>query len=433
MKLFNKPIQTIAAACFSVLLLASCKKNDLIPAGGGANTGGGGGNPGNSNGKVTAIGTPAGNAESKIIGAGGGSFTSSDGRITIDFPAGALNADQVISIQPISSMVSGASGNAYRITPHNVNFNLPVKISFNYGDADLLNTIPAGMAIAYQDAQQVWQAVGGGTNDTTNRKIWVFTSHFSDWALFKKYLLVPELAFIAPGASLNLGVIRTADLDGDLEIPPIGTPVKDSLAAVIKEWRLGGEGTLTANGSNAVYKAPAQAPAKNPVAVSVTLNSTGTWKVMLVTNIYIGGEGITFRIDNGAWMTAQCPLGATTVAGITQISGSPIVNNAPMGAVALKWKSIPVLTNVDWGYTPPNVYPQFSYAPGGTVNFWHFYEQNQTVHKSPGGLYMFRTQNAGGYVSGIFILEKSGRSEVVNNTTVWTIHRIDGFFNVKVP
>ena len=58
-------------------------KDDIINPGGG----GGGGNGGaGGTGKVTAVGTPAGTAESKVIGVGGGSFTSSDGRITIDFP-----------------------------------------------------------------------------------------------------------------------------------------------------------------------------------------------------------------------------------------------------------------------------------------------------------------------------------------------------------
>ncbi|HMU72638.1 MAG TPA: hypothetical protein PKD93_07850, partial [Ferruginibacter sp.] len=139
MQLVRKTTQTMMAVAFSALLAVSCKKDDIInPGGGGGGNTGGGGGTGNSTGKVTAVGTPAGTAESKVIGVGGGSFTSSDGRITIDFPAGALNDNQTIGIEPISNHVSGAAGLAYRITPHNLNFNLPVKVSFNYGDSDIV-------------------------------------------------------------------------------------------------------------------------------------------------------------------------------------------------------------------------------------------------------------------------------------------------------
>jgi len=417
------------AVAFSALLAVSCKKDDIInPGGGGGGNTGGGGGTGNSAGKVTAVGTSAGTAESKVIGVGGGSFTSADGRITIDFPAGALNDNQTIGIEPISNHVSGAAGLAYRITPHNLNFNLPVKVSFNYGDSDIVGTIKSGLAIAYQDANRVWQAVGGGTNDTSARKIAVFTTHFSDWALFKKYTLVPEMAFVATGATLKMGVVRTIDLTGDFEVPPLGGPVKDSLAAVVKEWKLAGAGTLAPNGSEAMYTAPAQIPANNPQAVSVTLNSTGTWKIILVTNIYVGGEGITMRIDNGPWMQGQVPLGVRTVSGITQMIGAPVVNGVPLGAIAIRWTSAPILTHINWALQMP----EFNYSPGNNQSYWHFYVVGQNVIPSPGGLFLFRRQSSGGYVSGTFILEKSGRSEGTATGQVWSTHRIEGFFHVKV-
>ncbi len=420
-------ITIISAVAFSAILLVSCKKDDIVnPGSGGSN--GGGGTSGTGKGKVTAVGTPVGIAETKVIGTGGGSFTSSDGRITIDFPAGALTANQTIGIEPISNYVSGAAGVAYRITPHNIPFQLPVKISFNYGDSDIVGTVKQGLAIAYQDADRIWQAIGGGTNDTTAKKIAVFTTHFSDWALFKKYTLVPEMAFVAPGATLKMGVVRTVDLTGELEVPPYGGPVYDSLAAVIKEWKLAGAGTLAPAGSEAIYTAPAQIPANNPQAVSVTLNSTGSWKIILVTNIYVGGEGITFRIDNGPWMSGQVPMGVRTVSGITQMIGAPVVNGVPLGAVAIRWTSAPVLTHINWELQMP----EFNYSPGNQQSYWHFYVQGQNVIKSPGGLFFFRRQSSGGYVSGTFILEKSGLSEGTATGTVWSTHRIEGFFHAKV-
>lgn len=414
----------IAATC-TMLLVISCKKTDLYnPATGSGN----GSGTGNNNGKVTPVGTPAGAMESKKIGPGGGSFTSSDGRITLDFPAGALGSDQTIGIQPVSNYVSGAAGVAYRITPHNLNFKIPVRVSFNYGDSDLVGTVKSGLAIAFQDANRIWQAVGNGSNDTTTRKISVYTTHFSDWTLFKKYLLVPEIAFVEPAASIKMGVVRTVDLTGELELPPLETPVRDSLAAVVKEWKLGGAGTLAPAGSEAIYTAPAQIPANNPQAVSVTLNSTSSWKVILVANVYVGGEGITFRVDNGPWMHGSVPLGVRTTAGISNMIGAPVVNGVPKGAVAIRWTSAPIMTPINWEIQMP----EFNYSPGNQQSYWHFYVQGPNVIKSPGSLFFFRRQNPGGYVSGTFILEKSGRSDGGSTSPVWPTHRIEGFFHVKV-
>jgi hypothetical protein len=420
MKIIRQQTYVLIAA-IAILLFFSCKKNNPIPA-----TDNGGGNAGNGGGLVSGTGIPVGNAETKLIGAGGGSFTTTDGRLTIDFPAGALQTDKTVSIQPITNTTTGAAGNAYRITPH-LNFDIPVKITFNYSDSDLVNTIPAAMAIAYQDAQNTWQAVGGGSNDATNRKVTVYTDHFSDWSLFKKLVLSPSLNYTAPGGKIKLNVLRTVDFADDLEIPTPGTPVKDSIAASIKEWKLDGEGVLAPNGSTAYYTAPAQIPARNPVAVSVTLNTKGPGVFILVANIYIGGEGITFRIDNGPWINAPCAIGVMTVGSFTQVVGGAVVNNSPAGAISLKWSNYTLFDNINWEYT----LPEFNYAPGGTNNYWHFYAQGNSVFKSPGGISFYRYGSVGEYVSGVFLLEKSGKSYVANNSTNWEIHKIEGFFNVK--
>jgi len=422
MKILHKQISLLIAIGVAILLLVSCKKNDSTP---GTDTGAGG-NTGNGGGLVSVIGTAIGNAETKLIGAGGGSFTTADKRLTIDFPAGALQTDKTISIQPITNTVTGAAGNGYRITPH-LNFDLPVKITFNYGDSDLVNTIPSGMGIAYQDAQNIWQAVGGGSNDTTNRKVTVYTDHFSDWSLFKKLILSPALNYVAPGGKIKLNVLRTVEFDDQLEVPPVGTPVKDSVAASIKEWTLSGEGLLAPNGSSAYYTAPSQIPARNPVAVNVTLNTKGPGVFILVANIYIGGDGITFRIDNGPWIYAPSALGFTSSGNIKQVTGTPIINNSPAGMISLKWSNYAMFENIKW----ENTLPSFNYSPGSTTNYWQFYAQGNSIITSTGGINIFRYGAVGEYLSGIFILEKAGMSYLNGNTTMWQTHVIDGFFHVK--
>jgi hypothetical protein len=78
---------------------------------------------------IAATGTATGTAVTKLIGMAGGTFVSADGRLTIDFPTGALDHDEMISIQPIGNTATGAAGVAYRITPH-LNFTAPVKDQF---------------------------------------------------------------------------------------------------------------------------------------------------------------------------------------------------------------------------------------------------------------------------------------------------------------
>jgi hypothetical protein len=96
------------------------------------------------------------------------------------------------------------------------------------------------------------------------------------------------------------------------------------------------------------------------MAVTATLKANGVVKFILVANIYIGAEGIIFRIDNGPWINAPVPLGAVTTAGITQIMGSAQVNNVPTGAVSLKYQGYALWSNIKWEYT----IPEFSYSQG---------------------------------------------------------------------
>src|SRR5687767_11364860 len=83
----------------------------------------------------TPVGTPIGNAEQQQIGTNGGIFTAAGGRITLDFPSGALNTNTTITIQPVTNNCPGGTGDVMRITPHNVNFNKPVKLGFSYSDS----------------------------------------------------------------------------------------------------------------------------------------------------------------------------------------------------------------------------------------------------------------------------------------------------------
>jgi hypothetical protein len=198
---------------------------------------------------------------------------------------------QTISVQPITNTNVAGKGKAYRITPHGLQFNKEVTISFSYSSEDIKRTIPEALSIAYQDDTGVWQAVGGATLDKQNNKVRVGTLHFSDWSFFERFWIEPSEARIDLGAQIELKVVS---VDAQLLAPlpkgeerPIGeaAPVQDSF---IKEWHLADEGILGGMKNAQIYQAPDKMPAKNPVAVSAELNLGGSGKYLLVSNITVG-------------------------------------------------------------------------------------------------------------------------------------------------
>jgi len=132
---------------------------------------------------ITGVGVPDGVQTSATVGASGGTLTSSDGKLTVSIPAGALSANTLISIQPISNEGSLALGAAYRIGPENIKFNQPVKLIFHY-DNQLLGGMPEDFLwIITQEDDRSWNALLKSAIDKTAKTVTVSTGHFSDWAL----------------------------------------------------------------------------------------------------------------------------------------------------------------------------------------------------------------------------------------------------------
>jgi len=392
----------------------------------------GGGQPGPSTGTVTAVGNPDGAMESKVIGVNGGTFTTADGRLSINFPQGALSSDNTITVQPITNNTPGGAGNAYRITPHNVSFAKPVSITFNYSQEDLSKTIPGAMAIAYQDAKGVWQAVGGGSNDTTAKKVTVNTTHFSDWSMFMMYEMEPNVDFVDPGGSTILKVIKRINTD-DLIVPIPAGPVTDSIEAEIKEWKLAGPGTLSPNANIALYTAPSTIPDKLPVAVTAELK-TKTGKYLYVANIYIGGEGVTFRIDKGPWKHGVCQAGVkmiSTPLGDERFFTAAIPGTGNGDGVTFHWMGHPKVGGTDkWTLQFPNF--QYSYKDGSKSIYYFQYALPSGTASAGGIRWTESVEMPTYYTSGVFTINTSGKLTVPSAGVppTPTNHNIEGFFRI---
>jgi hypothetical protein len=248
---------------------------------------------------VTASGTPDGAASSRLINAAsGGSITSADGKITINIPAGALSQNETISIQPVTNMTGLGKSKAYRLAPHGITFNKPVTVSFLYIDADINGTAPELLRIVFQDDAGAWQVMNQTQLNKQTRQLSVTTTHFSDWNFVPLVHIEPIEARIGVNESVDLKVVYSFDPE-EIFVPlpndnsPLGTPQQMS-SDYLKKWLHSGAGTLTSNGSQAVYKAPGTAPAQNPVAVSAEINFKQPQTYILVANITILSE---FHID----------------------------------------------------------------------------------------------------------------------------------------
>ena len=118
---------TFFIALFSITILFSCsKKEDDTPAPV---------TPQGNTALVTAVGSPIGTPSTASIGASGGTIQSTDGRLTVIIPAGALSSNVQISVQPISNQAPLSFGNAYRLQPEGTTFAIPATLVFHYTDS----------------------------------------------------------------------------------------------------------------------------------------------------------------------------------------------------------------------------------------------------------------------------------------------------------
>jgi len=409
-------------------ILIACSKKDAPEN---SQPGGGGGEKptGETTGLVTATGVPAGTPESKQIGVEGGTFIASNGALKIDIPAGAFTTTQTVSVQPITNENKVGTGLAYRITPHNVAFKKPVTLTFNYTDSNLLRTIPQGLAIAYQDEKGVWQRLSHQQRDTVAKSISVQTTHFSDWGLFEMLHISPSRGFVDPGGSLALKVYKVLPyetIDDELDVPGVPMPVGDTTGALITEWTAVGGGTVQGTGSSVIYAAPNTMPEKNPVAVTARVATKTNAKLLLVSNIFVGKEGINFRINNGPWINAKSILGAIKVNDtLYTMQGVPIINNVPGGSFTISWLRGDAHKTEAWGLK----FPSLQYADGNAITYWQFFAKPNSVEVSPG--YFSTVDFYGDYVTGSFLLTRAGKETMVYPSAQWETARIEGHFRVK--
>ncbi len=402
-------------------------------------------------GKICPTGTALDAATTTIIGPAGGKLSSADERLTITVPAGAVETGQAFSIQPITSTGPQALGSGFRLAPHGTTFKKPVTISVRYDPDNLSGTVAEALALAYQTDKGIWRLAAKGKVDTTAHTVSVETTHFSDWAMLQRAFLAPSVGFVKPGGNIGLEVVVLSEqlvvpMVEEQDVPePYESPSK---FVDYSSWKLIGAGQLNPAAFKALYYAPSTPPARNPVAVTIKLNGPTIidgkpyGELWLVSNIYVGDEGITYRINGGKWINTKVALGAqlmpTPKGPMLMMNGGGMDNGTAVGVniMQLNPPGNPDAGS-DFGFIGGvrqawqlEDGPQFQLSDqNGGLLYVHYYRIGKVPYPSPGALTISQFGKVGEMITGKFEVGKSGII-YPGQEALGTTARIDGFFRV---
>ncbi|HVF82463.1 MAG TPA: hypothetical protein VM884_11030 [Flavisolibacter sp.] len=230
-----------------------------------------------------------GTAVKFTIGAGGGTLSSADGRITLTIPAGAVDAATEFSIQPITNALE-TRGLAYRLLPEGINFKKDILIKYSYAGINLATTESKYLFLTYQDAQGYYHEATRTQNDKVAQLLSVQTKHFSDWTFVSRmelktdHQLINGAVYLKKSQDLRLQVhnffpVKNSadpyDVDADLHVD-----MTLDLMNEFKWTQSKAKGKITPRPAPSIadYKAPDAITQKEELMLTVTVsgNDIGT-------------------------------------------------------------------------------------------------------------------------------------------------------------
>lgn len=103
----------------------------------------------------------------KTIGAAGGSITSDDGSAVLNFPAGAIAVNTVVSLQRITNTGPNGLGDVHCILPQNLPLRKKISLCWTYNKFSLRGANTNGLLITYQGNGKLWT----GTSDVNVNEV----------------------------------------------------------------------------------------------------------------------------------------------------------------------------------------------------------------------------------------------------------------------
>lgn len=143
-------------------------------------------------GPVTITATAAGKSrvaagavqQNMTITASGGTLTSTDGRVSLVFPPGAVSSPVRISMQPSVGLAGHSRlvpGSAFHFGPSGLQFNVPVVVSINYGTLPVTHAGGAAYLWLHKWENDDWVPVPGMSPDTLTNVVRGQLTSFSDY------------------------------------------------------------------------------------------------------------------------------------------------------------------------------------------------------------------------------------------------------------
>lgn len=232
---------------------------------------------------ITEIGKPDGAKAEMKIGKEGGSLKSSDGKVELIFPAGALKENTSIIIQPVTNLAPNGSGKAYWFEPSGIQFKKPVQIIINYTDEEAEVCPPDFMGLAIQNKQGQWSFIDYDSWDSTARLLTGSITHFSGATNVNKLMLIPPYVRIKVNSNFPFKVVNISSYfksgnENDNTFyhnPPIGSDFIKAISWYVNDI-LGGDfhnGQIVSEilMGRGIYKAPNSLPKINPVTLKAEL------------------------------------------------------------------------------------------------------------------------------------------------------------------
>lgn len=268
-------------------------------------------------GTPTEVGKPIGASISKMIGPEGGTIVSSNGKLMLEFPEGALKEPKNITIQPVENTAWNGVGQGFEFGPDGSQFEKPITFTYRYTEEEMAGSSINMLGLAFQNSDRMWQLAQPVIVDKSKKTITGRINHFSWWSLVTRYRLTPEIDSVVLTQTKEL-TLETLDYNGSFafwtgkEMPAqfeidkmllLSTPKAadrfdiskiylngiDFSAEGPKDQSYGSVGQIMEGaGARILYTAPGKMPKQNnPVNIAVELRHTGKAKLMLISTIDI--------------------------------------------------------------------------------------------------------------------------------------------------
>lgn len=304
-------------------------------------------------------GLPDGGFAEKTIDASGGIISSTDGRLKLSIPAGALNSAVVVSIQAISNTVPLGTGPAFRISPSTISLSKPVTVTLAYNEAALDGLDEEALDITTQDNTGMWARMKRTQLNKDNKTLSVETRHFGDFSFNGHYLLKPAKAGLTAGETTKLTVYTLQELNttDEEDEAPFGAIIPLENADDFEAWNASGPGSISGSGSSADFTAPSSINGTETTDVTVTLKNVKRparlpdGKLFLRKKILMAAENFMAGYYDGqpfncTGVSVLAGGGITTIQGLTATGKSVLiivhgadVGNYPFGSLSEAGKS----------------------------------------------------------------------------------------------